>query len=169
MVGRLTATLVPAPAGALAEGGGAAGVAGALPGSTARAEGQAAGVAEGQRQAAETQAAQQAAALQAVAVAMQQATTAAAAAVEHASDALARLVLAALDTALPAASDARETHRALKTLSQRLQNTVAVHYCMKLPLWHQAERLGCAVDTVHGRIEAAHRALAAALDKVSSE
>jgi flagellar M-ring protein FliF len=42
MVGRLTATLVPAPAGALAEGGGTAAVAGALPGSTARAEGQAA-------------------------------------------------------------------------------------------------------------------------------
>ena len=68
-----------------------------------------------------------------------------------------------------AASDARETHRALKTLSQRLQNTVAVHYCMKLPLDVQAQRLGCAVDTVHGRIEAAHRALWAALDRADGE
>lgn len=66
-----------------------------------------------------------------------------------------------------AASDARETHRALLQLSQRLQNTVAVHYCMKLPLAEQAQRLDCAVDTVHGRIEAAHQALAAALERVT--
>jgi flagellar biosynthesis/type III secretory pathway protein FliH len=96
----------------------------------ARAEGQAAGVAEGQRQAAETQSAQQAAALQAVAVAMQQATTAAATAVEHASDALARLVLAALDTALPAASArlAADTAALLaRTLRPVLEECGALH------------------------------------------
>ena len=56
-------------------------------------------------------------------------------------------------------SDARETHAALRLLSQRLQNTVAVHYCMKLPVENQAQRLGCAVATVHGRIEVVHRML----------
>ncbi len=69
-----------------------------------RAEGQAAGLAEGQRLAAETQAAHLAAALQAVALAMEQAAAAAAEAVEQAGDALARLLLAALDASLPAAS-----------------------------------------------------------------
>ena len=56
-------------------------------------------------------------------------------------------------------SDARETHAALRQLSQRLQNTVAVHYCMKLPVENQAQRLGCAVATVHGRIEVVHKLL----------
>ncbi len=70
----------------------------------ARAEGQAVGLAEGQRLAAETQAAQLAGAMQAVAAAMHQAHAAASEAVDQAGDALARLLLAALDTALPAAS-----------------------------------------------------------------
>lgn len=63
------------------------------------------------------------------------------------------------------ASDARSTHRAIERLSQRLKNTLVVHYLLALPLPDQAARLGCAVDTVHGRIEAAHAQLAAILDE----
>lgn len=70
----------------------------------ARAEGLVEGLVEGARLAAATQAAQLANALHAVAGAMDQATAAAAEAVEQAGDALARLLLVALDTALPAAS-----------------------------------------------------------------
>jgi DNA-directed RNA polymerase specialized sigma24 family protein len=56
-------------------------------------------------------------------------------------------------------SDARQTHRAIGMLSQRLANTVAVHYCMRLPVAQQAQRLGCEERTVHQRIEHAHREL----------
>lgn len=61
------------------------------------------------------------------------------------------------------ASDVMQTHRALGKLSLRLRNTVVVHYCLRLPMELQAERLECAVDTVHGRVEQAHRQLAAVL------
>ena len=54
------------------------------------------------------------------------------------------------------ASDVGETHRAIAQLSQRLRNTVVVHYCLRLPLAEQAERLGCAESTVVQRLQAAH-------------
>lgn len=60
-------------------------------------------------------------------------------------------------------SDVAATHRAMAKLSMRLRNTLVVHYCLRLPMDLQAERLGCAVDTVHGRVEQAHRELAGLL------
>lgn len=61
------------------------------------------------------------------------------------------------------ASDARETHRAIERLSQRLRNTIVVHYVFKGTLAEQASRLECAEATVHARIEEAHRRLAVVL------
>ena len=58
------------------------------------------------------------------------------------------------------ASDTRQTHRAIAKLSQRLANTLVVHYCLKLSIADQAARLDCAEDTVFGRVEQAHRQLA---------
>ena len=57
------------------------------------------------------------------------------------------------------ASDVGSTHRAVARLSMRLRNTIVVHYCLRLSMELQAARLDCAVDTVHGRIEQAHREL----------
>jgi DNA-directed RNA polymerase specialized sigma24 family protein len=62
-----------------------------------------------------------------------------------------------------ASSDARQTHRAIASLSLRLANTLVVHYVMRLPLSEQAERLGCAQSTIGARIDVAHRQLAAIL------
>ena len=61
------------------------------------------------------------------------------------------------------ATDVRQTHRAIAQLSQRLANTLVVHYCLKLPVAAQADRLQCAEGTVHARVEEAHRQLAAIL------
>ena len=61
------------------------------------------------------------------------------------------------------ASDVRETHRAISALSLRLRNTVAVHYVIKGAVADQALMLDCAVDTVHARVEEAHRQIAKAL------
>ncbi len=58
-------------------------------------------------------------------------------------------------------SDVRETHRAIGRLSQRLANTLTVHYCLRLPLAEQAERLECGESTVIARIDQAHRLLRA--------
>jgi DNA-directed RNA polymerase specialized sigma24 family protein len=58
-----------------------------------------------------------------------------------------------------ASTDARQTHRAIGLLSQRLANTLVVHYVMKLSLADQAERLGCQPDTVTARVALAHRRL----------
>jgi len=58
-----------------------------------------------------------------------------------------------------AISDVRETHRAIERLSLRLANTLAVHYCMRLPLDDQAARLHCTPSTVIARVELAHRLL----------
>jgi DNA-directed RNA polymerase specialized sigma24 family protein len=63
-------------------------------------------------------------------------------------------------------NDAMSTHRAIGLLSKRLQDTIAVHYAMRLPMFEQAQRLGCAIDTVHGRIEAAHRLLASLFNPI---
>lgn len=65
--------------------------------------------------------------------------------------------------AAPARSDAAQTHRAIGHLSVRLQNTLVVHYCLRLPMAEQAARLQCGERTVRARIELAHRKLAALL------
>lgn len=54
---------------------------------------------------------------------------------------------------------AARTHRAIGQLSQRLANTLVVHYCLRLPLAEQAERLGCGGSTVLARVAFAHREL----------
>jgi DNA-directed RNA polymerase specialized sigma24 family protein len=60
-------------------------------------------------------------------------------------------------------SSARQTHRAVQSLSARLRNTVALHYLTNLPIAEQAARLECAECTVHARIEQAQGLLRAAL------
>lgn len=65
-------------------------------------------------------------------------------------------------------SDVRETHRAIGALSMRLANTLVVHYCLRLPMDEQAQRLGCEVRTVHGRVEEAHRRLQGILAGMNS-
>lgn len=62
-----------------------------------------------------------------------------------------------------AGSDVRQTHRAIGELSLRLRNTIVVHYVVRGTIQEQARRLECAPDTVHARIEEAHRRLAAHL------
>lgn len=64
------------------------------------------------------------------------------------------------------ASDVGETHRAIRRLSLRLANTVVVHYCLRLPMADQAERLECDVSTVGRRVEEAHRQLLALLASI---
>lgn len=63
-----------------------------------------------------------------------------------------------------AGSSARQTHRAVRTLSARLRNTVAIHYLTNLPIAEQAQRLQCAERTVFERIEQAQALVRAALD-----
>ena len=65
-------------------------------------------------------------------------------------------------------SDVRETHREIGFLSMRLANTVVLHYCLKLPLAAQAERLECGESTVIKRLELAHRQLRAAFAESSA-
>lgn len=60
-------------------------------------------------------------------------------------------------------SDIKATHHAIGLLSLRMRNTMVVHYCLKLPVAEQAERLECAERTVLGRVEAAHRLLSKTL------
>lgn len=55
-----------------------------------------------------------------------------------------------------APSSVRETHRAIGQLSQRLANTLVVHYCQRLPVAEQARRLECQENTLHARINSAH-------------
>lgn len=60
--------------------------------------------------------------------------------------------------------EVRETHRALKQLSDeqgnlRLVNTIVTHYCLRLSTADQARQLGCEVRTIELRIERAHRRL----------
>lgn len=61
------------------------------------------------------------------------------------------------------ASQAQAVHRAVKGLSQRLQDTLVVHYVQRLPLAEQAKRLECGEGTVVQRVVIAHRRLRAAL------
>lgn len=57
----------------------------------------------------------------------------------------------------------RRTHAAVLTLSERLQETLLVHYVMVLPPAEQALRLQCQPETIGERIRTAHRLLLAAL------
>lgn len=63
-------------------------------------------------------------------------------------------------------SDVRQTHRLIAQLSMRLRNTLVVHYCLRLPVDQQAERLGCGRSTVHERVSEAHRQMQALLRPV---
>ena len=65
---------------------------------------------------------------------------------------------------LGAPSRCREVDRALRGLSERLQETVTLYYCTQLPLADQAARLGCQVEAIHQRIRRAHRLLLGLLD-----
>jgi len=56
-------------------------------------------------------------------------------------------------------SHVRRMHAAVLQLSDRLQETLVVHYVMNLPLAQQAERLRCQPSTVWQRIVTAHRLL----------
>lgn len=58
-----------------------------------------------------------------------------------------------------AASDVRETHRAIGQLSLRLRNAIVVRYCFGGTIEEQAARMECAAETVRGRVDRAHRAL----------
>lgn len=58
-------------------------------------------------------------------------------------------------------SRAQATHRAIAQLSQRIGNTLVVHYVQRpaLSIAQQAERLDCADSTVLARVTFAHREL----------
>lgn len=62
-------------------------------------------------------------------------------------------------------STAKQTHRAIATLSERLQNTLVLHYVTNLSVADQAARLQCTVETVGQRVCTAHRRLLAALSE----
>lgn len=59
----------------------------------------------------------------------------------------------------------RETHLAIESLSLRLSNTVVVHYCLRLPIEQQAQRLQCQPSTVQARVCEAHKRLQAWLSE----
>jgi len=56
-------------------------------------------------------------------------------------------------------NDAPQTHRLVCRLSERMQRTLVAHYIKRTPAAAIGMELGCRADTVHDRIEAAHRAL----------
>lgn len=58
---------------------------------------------------------------------------------------------------------ARQMHKAIQGLSQRLQVTLVVHYCKRMSVADQAEVLQCAQPTVHERVRDAKRRLGAVL------
>lgn len=57
------------------------------------------------------------------------------------------------------ASDVKQTGRAVVRLSERLQATLLLHYVRRLPVAQAGAELKCQPDTVHARIEQAHREL----------
>jgi len=63
---------------------------------------------------------------------------------------------------------ARETHRMVGLLSDRLQATLMLHYCTNLSVAEQAQRLDCQPDTVGKRIQVAHKLLAGVLRNTDS-
>lgn len=62
-----------------------------------------------------------------------------------------------------APSTARSTDRAIRALSARLQDTLALYYCTTLSIADQAARLGCQPSTIDARIRSAHAQLARVL------
>lgn len=62
-----------------------------------------------------------------------------------------------MKTATP--SRARRLHRQIGLMSQRMSNTLVVHYCLRLPIAEQAARLDCSVSAVHARVTLAHRTI----------
>lgn len=58
-------------------------------------------------------------------------------------------------------SDVAQTHVAIGQLSVRLRDTIVVHYVEGGPVQRQADRLGCAVRTLHTRVERAQAELRA--------
>lgn len=56
-------------------------------------------------------------------------------------------------------SDARATHRCISHMSKRMQDTLVVVYCMRVPLAEQALRLRCTEPAVVARVDLAHRLL----------
>ena len=61
------------------------------------------------------------------------------------------------------ASTAPQTGRAIRMLSERLQNTLVLHYVTNLSVVDQAARLSCKPETVDARLRTAHRLLLVAL------
>lgn len=59
-----------------------------------------------------------------------------------------------------AATHVHETHRAIKRLSERLQQTLVLTYCTNLSVEDMALRLACQPGTVKARVWTAHRELA---------
>lgn len=67
-----------------------------------------------------------------------------------------------------APSNARQTHRAVQALSERLQRTLMLHYVKHQSVAQVAEQLQCLPQTVDQRIWVAHRMLLVALSERSS-
>jgi len=59
--------------------------------------------------------------------------------------------------------DAKVTHAAIALLSLRVRNTVVVHYCLRLSVAEQGERLGCSKAVLYARLDKAHRLLSKTL------
>jgi DNA-directed RNA polymerase specialized sigma24 family protein len=55
--------------------------------------------------------------------------------------------------------DVMDTHRAIGRLNLKLRNAVVVRYIYGGTIAEQADRLGCAPETVRDRVERAHAAL----------
>jgi DNA-directed RNA polymerase specialized sigma24 family protein len=64
---------------------------------------------------------------------------------------------------------AKQMTRAVQQLSQTLQATLVAHYLVRMTAADIGLALGCKADTVHARIEAAHRELAGLLRLQASE
>lgn len=60
-------------------------------------------------------------------------------------------------------ADVRTMTAAVRELSQTVQATLVAHYLLRMAVVDIAAMMECKPDTVHARIEAAHRALAARL------
>lgn len=59
----------------------------------------------------------------------------------------------------------RLVHQAIGHLSLRLSNTVVVHYCYRLSVAEQCQRLDCAPSTVHARLQVARTHVGRWLDE----
>ena len=62
------------------------------------------------------------------------------------------------------ACDGPLTHRLVLAMTDRMRATLTAHYVLRMPTLDAAEALDCQPGTVHARIEAAHRWMAARLE-----